>query len=168
MKVSKQTRKNLLPAIKANAKKLSNTSVEVGAFDGESSWLAGIHEYGCNITVTDKMRVYLNAHGLHLKKSTKTIHIPERAFLRTGHDTNIDSVAKTVVKLVPDVLTGKLDEEILLREIGLTLSGKIKEYAQRLKIPPNHPFTIEQKGSGNPLVDTGEMIGSITWRIGDN
>ena len=168
MKVSRKTTKNLLPKIKANAKKLSDTSVEVGAFDGEHSWLAGIHEYGCNIKVTDKMRAYLNAHGLHLKKSTTTIHIPERSFLRAGHDANIDSVVKTAAALLPDVLTGAIDERTLLREIGLTLSGKIKEHARDIKKPANHSFTVERKGSSNPLVDTGEMIGSITWRIGDS
>ena len=52
------------------------------------------------------------------------------------------------------------------KEVGLELSSKIKDYARDLKNPPNHPFTIDQKGSSNPLIGrTGDMIGSITWRV---
>ena len=46
----------------------------------------------------------------------------------------------------------------------MDLASKIKDYARDLDSPPNHPFTVEQKGSSNPLVDTGDMIGGISWR----
>lgn len=44
--------------------------------------IAALHEYGCTIAVTPKMRGYLHSQGLHLKASTNFIHIPERSFLR--------------------------------------------------------------------------------------
>ena len=44
--------------------------------------IAAVHEYGCTIRVTDKMRGYLHSQGLHLKKTTQFIRIPERSFLR--------------------------------------------------------------------------------------
>jgi hypothetical protein len=48
---------------------------------------------------------------------------------------------------------------------GQQLSTAIKKYARDLSSPPNRPYTIEQKGSSNPLVDTGAMIESITWEV---
>lgn len=43
--------------------------------------IAAVHEFGCVIKVTPKMRAYLHHNGLHLKKSTEYIHIPPRPFL---------------------------------------------------------------------------------------
>ena len=43
--------------------------------------IAAVHEFGCMIKVTPKMRAYLHYNGLHLKKSTEYIHIPPRPFL---------------------------------------------------------------------------------------
>ena len=44
--------------------------------------LGAIHEFGCTINVTDKMRAYLHHIGIHLKPDTNTIVIPTRSFLR--------------------------------------------------------------------------------------
>lgn len=32
------------------AQEINRRSVQVGVFDGDHAWLAGIHEYGCTIT----------------------------------------------------------------------------------------------------------------------
>ncbi len=44
--------------------------------------IAWVHEFGCTIRVTERMRAYLHGQGLHLKQSTEYIVIPERSFLR--------------------------------------------------------------------------------------
>lgn len=46
--------------------------------------LAAIHEYGVTIPVTDAMRGYLHAQGLHLKASTLAVVIPPRPFIGPG------------------------------------------------------------------------------------
>ena len=143
---------------------LDGEGVEVGVFKGEHAWLASIHEYGCNIPVTPKMRKFLAAKGLHLKKSTSHIKIPERSFLRTGYDTNRDAVIRKAGLLIADVVAGNMSADGCLKGVGLELSSKIKDYATDLSSPGNHPFTMSEKGSSNPLVDTGNMIGGITWR----
>ena len=48
--------------------------------------IAAVHEFGCTIEVTRKMRVYLHSIGIHLKKDTTHIVIPERSFLRATRD----------------------------------------------------------------------------------
>lgn len=144
---------------------LNGKKVNVGCIKGNSQWLAAIHEYGCNITVTPKMRAYLHHKGIHLKPTTTVIRIPERSFLRSGHDAHIDEVMNKASKLLEQVISGKMSEDQLLKFVGLTLSTKIRTYARELSSPPNSSFTVEQKGSSNPLVDTGNMIGGISFEV---
>lgn len=164
MGIKWKTTNNKMPEMVKLAETLNDRKVEVGVLEGESQWLAAIHEYGCNITVTPKMRAYLHRNGLHLSQNTTTIHIPERSFLRSGHDKHIDSVLQQGGMAVGQVLAGKMSEQQLLDMIGQILSTNIKSYAVNLSSPANHPYTVEQKGSSNPLVDTGNMIEGITWR----
>ena len=166
MGVRIKTKFNRLPEIRHNAEALNGTSVQVGVLEGENAWLAGIHEYGCNIEITPKMRAWLHYNGLHVKDSTKYIKIPERAFLRNGYDENRDTVVKKSSTLLPDVLEGKISIEAFLDFVGTILSSKIRVDVRNLSSPPNHPFTTERKGSSNPLVDTGNMIDGINWQRG--
>ena len=45
-----------------------------------------IHEYGGTIRVTPRMRNALHYEGIHLRKSTHTITIPPRPFLKPGFE----------------------------------------------------------------------------------
>ncbi len=148
-----------------NAAGLKGKKINVGVPDGEQSYIAKIHEYGVRIPVTDKMRAYLAARGLPLKKTTTEIVIPERSFLRSGYDENKDAVFKKASFLLGDVLDGTMKPEELCEIVGDVLASKIREYATALDSPPNHPFTAAEKGSSNPLSDTGQMIGSITYEV---
>ena len=159
-----KTVKDNFPSMIKTIELLNGRKVEVGCFYGEHAWLASIHEYGCKIPVTPKMRAYLHSIGLHLKKSTTVITIPERSFLRAGYDEKKDEVLKKVEILVPDVVEGKMSVEQFCSMVGIMLSTQIKKYARDLKDPPNSSFTAGQKGSNNPLVDTGDMINGIGYR----
>lgn len=159
-----KTTKNKIPQMSRSATELNGRSVNVGVF-GEQAWLAGIHEYGCKIKVTDKMRAYLHCQGLHLKADTKYITIPERAFLRNGYDQGKEKVIQSFESDLEDVLEGELDTDQFLTLVGLIMTSEIKDYATALDSPANHPFTIDRKGSSNPLVDTGDLIGAITYKV---
>ena len=161
MGVKHKTVKNDFPRMRKNIELLDGEGVEVGVLEGEQKWLASIHEFGCTMTVTNKQRRYMAKQGIILGK---TLTIPERSFLRTGYDTNRDAVIKKANKMLADAVTGKTSANAVFKGVGLELSSKIKDYARDLSSPKNHPFTIAQKGSSNPLVDTGDMIGGITWR----
>lgn len=162
MSVKWKTTINELPQMSLNIEGLSGKEVDVGV-DWANAWLAGIHEYGCRIKVTPKMRAFLHRQGLHLKDSTTEIVIPERSFLRAGHDANVDRVMKQTERAVSLVLTGKMSPDDLLDLCGQQMATAIKKYARDLSLPANHPYTTEQKGSSNPLVDTGQLIEAITW-----
>lgn len=163
MGVKYKTTINKLPKIKATLETISGKKVHVGALQGEHSWLAGIHEYGCKIPVTQKMRKYLASQGLYLKSTTKYITIPERSFLRAGHDEHADEVFKKASMAIGQVIDNKMSIDAFLDMYGQLMATTIKKYIRDLDRPKNHPFTVEQKGSSNPLVDTGGLIESITW-----
>lgn len=159
MSVKFKTVKNDLPKMEAAIKELDGKKVNVGV-SGEHSWLAGIHEYGCRIKVTEKMRAYLHYQGLHLKESTTEIVIPERSFLRGGFDANHVDTIDRAEKILGDVFDGTMSVDQFCAAVGLELASRIKDYAVNLKSPPKHPFTLAQHpGKSNPLVFSGEMIG---------
>lgn len=63
-----KNKKKFIPKIEHKIKSLNGKGIQVGAIgSGEHAWLAGIHEYGCKIEVTPKMRAWLHYNGLHLK-----------------------------------------------------------------------------------------------------
>ncbi|EST12048.1 hypothetical protein [Sporolactobacillus laevolacticus] len=127
--------------------------------------LAEIHEFGCKIPVSDKMRKYLASQGLYLKASTQYINIPERSFIRSGWDNSEDEVMDKLEELIGELVQKRIPINILLDMIGLEAKGKLQQYARDVGNPPNHPFTVDQKGSSNPLVDTGEMIGAMDYEV---
>lgn len=160
-----KTTKNDFPRMKKSLESLNGKKINVGVLEGEHAWLASIHEYGCKIPVTPKMRAWFAYQGFPLKKTTTVITIPERSFLRTGFDTHNKEVVEKVEQTMPDVLVGTLSVEKYCEIIGLLLASKIKDYARDLKNPPNSTMTTQMKGSSNPLVDTGSMIEGITYEV---
>ena len=91
--------------------------------------------------------------------------IPERSFIRAGFDANKNKFIERGNRLIEDVITLKLKPHTFLEIMGEYLAGIIKDYLVDLRSPPNSQQTIEQKGSSNPLVDTGRLRDSITYKI---
>ncbi len=163
MGIKYKTTVNKLPEVSNALETLGGRKVTIGALKGSNAWLAGIHEYGCNIPVTPKMRRFLHAQGLHLKDSTKYIRIPERSFLRNGHDENADRVMKQTERAISQVIAGKMSVDKMLDLCGEQFATAIKTYMRDLSSPGNHPYTVDQKGNNNPLIDTEGLVESITW-----
>ena len=164
MRVKVETKVDELSKMTKIIDKIKSHKVVVGALAGDNAWLAGIHEYGCNIIVTPKMRAYLHKVGLHLKDSTTVIKIPERSFLRNGHDENADRVIEQTERAIGQVLIGAMEVDDLIELYGQQMSTAIKTYMRNLSRPANHSFTVNQKGSSNPLIDTGGLVESITYK----
>ena len=61
---------------------IDSNNVFVGVKKGKEANIAAVHEFGCTIGVTPKMRAYLHHQGIHLRASTQYINIPARPFLR--------------------------------------------------------------------------------------
>lgn len=160
-----KTKVDLLDEASKSAMKLDGKAVNVGVLTGEHQWLAGIHEYGCTIPVTPKMRAYLHRIGVHLKKTTTKITIPERSFLRAGHDQNRDDILQKAQRLIPDVLDGKVSVDQYLEIVGTQFRDAIKDYAIELSDPPKQDWPTRDPAKNNPLVMSGDMINGIEYEI---
>jgi hypothetical protein len=164
---------NNIDKIVKNLQKINGKKIKVGVFGGEKhenseidmADLASIHEFGCEIQVTPKMRAWFTANGYPLKKETTVIRIPERSFLRSGYDENIDTISKKIEEMVPDVIAADVDPKVFMDAIGVEFAGLIQKKMRDLKNPPNSQMTIERKGSSNPLIDTGRLVSSIRHEV---
>lgn len=147
---------------------LTRTHLEIGIFgedDSDILMIANVNEFGCQIQVTDKMRNYLHAIGLHLKNSTKTINIPERSFLRNSYDQEKNNIISKTEPLLRQVIALELPVNVFFDTLGEYIVGQVQDYLTRIRSPKNHPFTVQQKGSSNPLIDAGRLRDSITYKV---
>ncbi|GAK01504.1 hypothetical protein JCM19055_4676 [Geomicrobium sp. JCM 19055] len=95
----------------------------------------------------------------------KSVTIPERSYLRTGFDENIDDIMKKIEVFGDQVIAGGLDTQAFLDMIGTEFKGKIQQHIRKLNAPSNASVTTATKGSSNPLVDEGNLIQSIDFKI---
>lgn len=163
MKVKWDIKKNELEKVERAAATLNGRKVQAGA-SGEHARLAGMHEYGSKIQVTDELRAYLERQGLHLKPGIQTIIIPEHAFLRNGYAQGINGALSGLQGQLASVLIGELGSEEYLEMLGSELVSSIKKYAHRVISPSNSSF-MEAGGNSHPLADTGAMIESIRYEV---
>lgn len=93
--------------------------------------------------------------------------IPERSFVRASVRANAKKYEEIRKKGIKLMLNGKLKVNDYLENLGEIARSDMKEYAIELSEPPNAPYTIEQKKSSNPLVDTSQMVKAIDYQIVD-
>ena len=159
---------NKIPELVQNLQELGQHHLEIGILsegDTELTMIASVHEFGVQIQVTPAMRAFLHHIGIHLKKETETINIPERSFVRSGWDAKLPDIEQKITMLLDAVLMGEIDAMTFYNSIGGQVVVYLQEYLTALSSPPNHPATVEQKGSSNPLVDTGRLKDASTWRV---
>ena len=85
--------------------------------------------------------------------------------MRSSHDENAEEVLSQSERALSQVIVGKMSIEQYLDMVGRNYVTMVKEYIVELDSPPNHPYTVEQKGSDNPLVSTGGLVESISYRV---
>lgn len=160
-----------VPQLEKALRYIESHYIEVGISSKEKGDIlmkAHVNEFGFQIEVTDSMRGYLSANGLHLKASTKHINIPERSFIRAGYDTHRKRIGQLGDDMLEQVISGRLSPEAMYDSIGQECVTLIQDYMTELRTPKNHPFTIQEKNSSNPLIHTGELRSKITYEVKRN
>lgn len=92
--------------------------------------------------------------------------VPERPFLRGWFDATSRQNGETMKTLAQSAIKGTRTIEQALEVCGARLVGELQQRIARGEgVLPNSPKTIYLKGSSVPLVDTGQMRASLTYRV---
>ncbi len=159
-------------------------TVEVGIIDAGKHLsgditVAGIgfaHEFGATIKHPGGTSYIIQEGGkaLFVKEGTPGIKgvtkphdivIPERSFIRSTLRENKKKILDFKVKLAAKILKGEMSTEKALGLIGQFVADLIKRKIVSLRSPPNKAATIRKKKSSNPLIDTGQLKNSITYKV---
>lgn len=94
-------------------------------------------------------------------------HIPERSFLRSTLGENEGKAAGLLIReLKADISQGDFSGRAF-SIVGEKLSGEVKRKIQSGINPELDPKTVARKGSSKPLIDTGNLLQSITYEVRD-
>lgn len=144
---------NKFEQLSRGIKDLNNESVQVGHFDEQGKHYSGL-------TYPELMAVHNNpvAHGLDW---------PPRPVLDILAHKNrkLDSPQiKRILKKYSRLEPSEINNAMLLDEIGQFLREEEKKIFGSGELAPNSPVTVAQKGSNNPLIDTGDLRNKTAYR----
>lgn len=94
-----------------------------------------------------------------------TATIPERSFIRAWFDEDEPHLREQLAALMASVVEGKRTKEQVLEIMGQYCVGRIQARMAEGVAPPNAPSTVARKGSSTPLIDTGILRASISYRV---
>lgn len=125
--------------------------VKVGVFDAgprpggvTNVMLAAIHEFG-----------------------VPSSGIPERSFLRSTVDANQAKYQRLEKTLAKQVTEGRLTRRQVLELLGQQAVADVKaRITSQTGFAPLKEKTIARKGSSKALIDSGQLVGSITYQVG--
>lgn len=94
------------------------------------------------------------------------VRIPARPFLRKAFYDNQRKYRRLVKVGIDEIVYDDKTGHDLLVKLGKTGVSDVRESIRRWTKPGNAPLTIDNKrGTNNPLVDTGRLIKSVTYKI---
>ncbi len=118
---------------------------------------AGAYEDGLTIATVAAVDNFGSADG----------RIPARPFLAPAVENGTPEYRRLVEVMLPKVMSGEMEMQTLLAQMGQLAEGHVKQQITDLRTPPNAQSTIDKKGSDNPLIDTGALRQSIRYVIDD-
>lgn len=95
----------------------------------------------------------------------KSVNIPERSFIRSTFDEKNGDWVRFLERQLDLVFDFKITVREMFERLGAKIVSDIQEKIQTIDTPPNSPITIENKGSSNPLIDTGGLRQRVTYRV---
>lgn len=98
---------------------------------------------------------------LHYGTKDEDGHIPPRPFLDVGVEAGTDVYKRTIEREVGkgENMTDVMDK------VAAKAAASVKKYMRDLREPPNAISTIKKKKSSNPLIDSGQLRSSITYKV---
>jgi len=170
-----------LSALKSDKVVTIGIHEEAGNVESGDITMAGLgatHEFGADIkhpggtsygyaskaaADRDEVRFLKDGAGYMVLGVTQPhdINIPARPWLEPG----VESATPEVLATIQDGMDEGKTMDQIIESIGVVAEGAVKVYMTELKTPPNAASTIRNKGSSNPLIDTGAMRQSVTHKV---
>lgn len=91
--------------------------------------------------------------------------IPQRSFIRATVDLKAAEIQATRDKLAAQVAEGKITAQVALERLGAFVQGIVQARIAEGIGPALKPETVRRKKSSKPLVDTGQLRSSVTWKV---
>lgn len=142
--------------LRAQLEKLSKTRVKVGVLDDAPKRTAASKK-GEKLTLLEVAAVH--------EFGAPDAGIPQRSFIRATVDLRASEIAADQETIAAGVLAGKITPEQGAEMLGARVQGMIQTRIAEGISPPLKPATIARKKSSKPLVDTGQLRSSITYRV---
>ena len=92
-------------------------------------------------------------------------NIPARPFLIPTVQNNADKYTNLMAQGFRNALQDKEKAAEVYEKIGLVASSDVKDYIVSGQFVPLKQSTIDRKGSSKPLIDTGELRNSISYKV---
>lgn len=92
-------------------------------------------------------------------------NIPERSFLRKPLISNAAVIANLAKNAVGKFITGQITAEAALGALGEEAKNISRVAITEGITPTLKPATIKRKKSTKPLIDTGQLLNSITYEV---
>lgn len=90
--------------------------------------------------------------------------IPARPFMKNTFEKNRRRIPKFQLRLKDKVLARRLSVKQALSQLGEWYEGEIKEEIRNGNFEALSEATVLKKGSSQPLIDEGRMIGAVTHK----
>jgi len=118
-------------------------------------------------TTTDGKNSPLSVIAVAVFNEFGTETIPERPFIRTTARKKRKEVQQFEKQLIGMVLRskGSFGMKRVLNGIGLKFQTLIQKGFREEAWKPNSPKTVSRKGSSQPLIDTGQLRQSISYKV---
>lgn len=91
--------------------------------------------------------------------------VPERSFIRAAFDANRERYIEQFKTLIGAVYDRKLTLRRALGLLGQQASSDMRNKIRAGIPPPNAEATIARKGSSKPLIDSGQLINSVSYEV---
>jgi phage gpG-like protein len=141
--------------LKSRLKALGKGRVKVGVLASQG----GNAEHSNGLTIIELAAIH--------EFGSPAAHIPERSFLRRTMRERMEEIYKFQTKLAKAIINRKMGVPQALGLLGTAVASWVKFTIQGGPHipPPLKPATIERKGSDRPLLDTGRLVGAITYEV---
>jgi hypothetical protein len=96
-----------------------------------------------------------------------TSTIPARPFLTIAFEKYGARLREVQTRLGKGLVEGKIDLDRALEILGLEAVSLVKRTITEHVAPPNAASTVARKKSSTPLIDKGQLLGSITSQVRD-